>query len=70
VQYQPSGTSGITTGTPQPMQTATCYIAVKDFFTGEPPCNVCDVPGNSFTFDDEDNLLFQIDLSSAYGFGR
>ena len=48
-----------------PSQNATCYIAIDDlkFLTGEPPCNVCAVPGNDFKFDDEDTLLFQIDLS-------
>lgn len=70
VQRQSSGTSGSTAGIPQPsLQDATCYIAVNDFLTGEPPRNVCNVPGNSFAFDDEDSLLFQIDLSNAYGFG-
>ena len=65
VQYQSSGS---TAGGAS--QNATCYIAVNDFLTGEPPCNVCDVPGNSFSFDDEDSLLFQIDLSNGFGFGR
>ena len=69
VQHQSSGTSA---AIPQPSQNSTCYIAVNDFITGDPPCNVCDVPGNSFSFDNEDSLLFQMELSNAgyYGFGR
>ena len=66
MQYQSSGTSDNMAGT-SPSQNAICYIAVNDFLTGEPPCNVCDVPGNDFTFDDEDSLLFQIDLSNGFG---
>ena len=64
MQYLGSSTTNAV-GT-APSQNATCYVAIDDFLTGDPPCNVCNVPGNDFTFDDEDTLLFQIDLFTGF----